>query len=94
MINIPIAEELTDEEDSVELEVVADQKHSGKYRFKKSDMKSLLIGGTDQTCTAARRDSCPSTSTSWLKSSCFSAPSISRRNAATWSCSKVTSQET
>ena len=39
MINIPIAEEHTDDEDSFELEVMADQKSTGKYKFKKSDMK-------------------------------------------------------
>jgi uncharacterized protein YkuJ len=44
MINIPIVEEYTDEEDSFELEVMQDQKSAGKYKFKKSDMKSLLIG--------------------------------------------------
>lgn len=64
MINIPIAEELTDEEDSVELEVLADQKHSGKYRFKKSDMKSLLIGEYNETSTAAKKASCLNTSIS------------------------------
>ena len=45
MINIPIAEERSESDnDSFELEITANRKSTGKYKFKKSDMKSLLIG--------------------------------------------------
>ena len=82
MINIPVAEELTDEEDSLELEVLADQRSAGKFRFKKSDMKSLLIGKTNQISMVVKKASSLSMSISWLKN-CFSfKPSMSKKNNA------------
>jgi hypothetical protein len=65
MINIPIAEENSDEEeDSFELEVMADKKSTGKYKFKKSDMKSLLIGNLNKIFTEAKKGFYLSTNTS------------------------------
>ena len=73
MINIPIAEEKSDDEDedSFELEVLSDQKSSGKYKFKKSDMKSLLIGNSNEISTEVKRVSFQSMSIFWLRNSCF-----------------------
>ena len=95
MINIPIAEEKSDDEDedSFELEVHSDQKSSGKYKFKKSDMKSLLIGNTNQIYMEVKRASYLSMNTFWPRNCYFSGKLTLRKNREIWNYSKPISQE-
>lgn len=87
MINIPIAEEnLDEEEDSFELEVMADKKSTGKYKFKKSDMKSLLIGKNNKTSTEARKVFFQNMSIFWPKNYYSSKKSMCKKNKDISNC--------